>query len=107
MSPGERPLRGEVWWAEMRDKRRPVLILTRDVAIPVRRAILVAPISTRARGIPTEVALDVEDGMPAPCVVTLDNLTLADRAFLVERQATLPPQRMVEVCRAARTAIDC
>ena len=101
------PQRGEVWWAGMPAKRRPVLVLTRDSAIPVLRTIIVAPLTTRVRGVPTEVPLDASDGLPTSCVASLDNLTVADRSFLVERQATLSPVRMAEVCRALRLAIDC
>jgi mRNA interferase MazF len=91
----------------MPDKRRPVLVLTRDSAIPVLRTIIVAPLTTRVRGVPTEIPLDVSDGLPTSCVASLDNLTVADRALLVERQATLSPVRMAEVCRALRLAVDC
>lgn len=101
------PQRGEVWWAEMPDKRRPVLVLTRNSAIPVLRAVIVALLTTRVRGIPTEVALDTGDGLPTACAASLDNLTVTDRSFLVERQATLSPVRMAEVCRALRLAVDC
>jgi mRNA interferase MazF len=101
------PQRGEVWWAELPDKRRPVLVLTRNSAIPVLRTVIVAPLTTRVRGIPTEVALDTGDGLPAACAASLDNLTVTDRLFLVERQTTLSPVRMAAVCRALRLAVDC
>ncbi len=101
------PHRADVWWAEMPDKRRPVVILTRDAAIPVLRMLMVAPVTTRVRGIPTEVPLDASDGMPSQCVATLDNVTLADRSFLVERLAKLSPIRMDEICRALNIAVGC
>ena len=46
--------------------RRPVVVLTRDAAIPMRKRVTVASISRRVRGIPTEVVLDGDDGMPHP-----------------------------------------
>lgn len=101
------PHRGEVWWAEMPDKRRPVLILTRDSAIPHLRTLLVVPLTTRVRGIPTEVFLDGSDGLPRECVASLDNVTVADRAFLTERLARLSPIRMEQICRALAIATGC
>jgi mRNA interferase MazF len=60
-----RPARGEVWWGEATDEKgRPYLVLTRDEAIPVLRAILVAPVTRTVRGIPTEVPLGSEEGLP-------------------------------------------
>ena len=101
------PHHGEVWWAEMPDKRRPVIVLTRESAIPVLDAVLIAPVTTSARGIPTEVALDRSDGMPAECAATLDNTTLAPKAFLTERVTRLSHVRMAEVCRALNLAVGC
>lgn len=91
----------------MPDKRRPVLILTRNPAIPVLRTVLVAPITRRIRGIPTEVPLSTADGMPTECVATLDNVTIIDKAFLTERVTHLSAIRMIAVCRALGVATDC
>ena len=101
------PRRGDVWWIEMPDKRRPVVVLTRDRAIPVLRAVLVAPVTRSARGIPTEVGLDEVDGMPVPCVATLDNVTTVPRAFLTERITRLSRTRLHELCVALSVAVDC
>lgn len=101
------PHRGEVWWLEMPDKRGPVLVLTREAAVPVLRTLLVAPITRSIRGIPTEVLLGPDDGMPAECAVTLDNVTLADKAYFTAPQTRLSPARMAEVCRALRVAAGC
>ena len=51
------PNQGEIWWAEASDKRRPVLVVTRNEAIPVLTWIVVAPVTKTVRRIPTEVAL--------------------------------------------------
>jgi len=67
----------------------------------------VAPITRRIRGIPTEVLLSPDDGMPAECAVTLDNVTLADKACFAALQTRLTPARMGEVCRALRVAAGC
>jgi mRNA interferase MazF len=101
------PRRGDVWWLEMPDKRRPVVVLTRDTAIPVLRTVLVAPITRSARGIPTEVGLDEADGMPVSCVATLDNVTTVPRVFLTERITRLSRTRLRDVCVALLIAVDC
>ncbi|MGH8933582.1 MAG: type II toxin-antitoxin system PemK/MazF family toxin [Egibacteraceae bacterium] len=101
--------RGDVWWLEAPEhKRRPVLVLTRDAAIPVRRKTCVAPLTTRVRGIPVEVALSrLDDGVTEDCVISLDNVETVPKAFLVEKMTTLSTVRMAEVCAALATAIDC
>jgi mRNA interferase MazF len=102
------PARGEIWWGESPEaKGRPYLVLTRDEAIPVLRSILVAPVTRRIRGIPTEVALGPEDGLPADGVASLDNVLAFPKAMLVRRMGALPPERRSEPCDALRAATDC
>ena len=100
--------RGEVWWSDDAELgRRPVLILSRAAVVPMLARPLVAPLTTRVRGLPTEVALDTDDGLPQPCVVSLDNLQPLAAALLVERIAVLGPERMAAVCSALAVATDC
>lgn len=100
--------RGDVYWLEHPDwGRRPVLVLTRDSAIPVLKRVTVAAVTRRFRGIPTEVVLDEEDGMPTRCAVTLDNLGDAWKSMLVQRVTRLTDERMNEVCRALAIAVEC
>lgn len=102
------PVRGEVWWLEDPDLgRRPALVLTRNAAIPVLTWVLVAPITRTVRGLPTELALDVHDGMPEPCAATFDNLRPVRRALLTSRLTSLTPERMHAACAALRHAVDC
>jgi mRNA interferase MazF len=97
-----------VWWSEDGALgRRPVLVLARDSALPVLTRPLVAPLTTRIRGIPTEVALDQDDGLPRPCVVSLDNVQPLAASLLTERIARLGPERMAAVCQALKFAVDC
>ena len=103
-----RPGRGEVWWAELEGVgRRPFLVMTRPAAIPVLHSVLAAPITRRVRGIPTELALGTEDGLPAACAATFDNLRVVPLANLVDRQCQLDSSRMVEACTALRIAVAC
>jgi mRNA interferase MazF len=100
--------RGEVWWAEdPASGRRPHLILTRDAAIPVLAGVIAVPATRTVRGIPTEVPLGREDGLPTECVLTLDNVAVLPKAFFVERISTLGPDRMASVCRALAVATAC
>ena len=100
--------RGEVWWAEAPEfARRPVLILSRDAVIGSLARPLVAPLTTQSRGLPTEVALDRDDGVPRACVVSLDNVQPLSSSLLVERLVALRPEVMRQVCRALATAADC
>ena len=102
------PARGEVWWGEAPDaKGRPYLVLTRDEAIPVLRSILVAPVTRQVRGIPTEVALGPEDGLPTEGVASLDNVLTFPKSMLVRRMGALPLERRSEPCEAIRAATDC
>jgi mRNA interferase MazF len=100
--------RGEVWWYELPDEaRRPGCILTRSAAIPVLNSILVAPATRTRRNIPTQVNLDVDEGMPHPCALSLDNVLTVPKALITERITSLGPAKLTELCRALNTAVDC
>ena len=100
--------RGEVWWIEHPDAgRRPACVLTRQAAIPVLAAVLVAPATRTVRGIPTEVALTRDDGMPEDCALSLDNITSVPKALLTERIVALEEPRLTELCAALRAATGC
>ena len=100
--------RGDICWYDFPDEgRRPVLVLTRDEAIPVLSRVTVAFLTRTIRGIPTEVRLDEEDGMPAECVVSLDNLRYVSRVRLADPITSLRGKRMHEVCRALAIATGC
>ncbi|MGH2722700.1 MAG: type II toxin-antitoxin system PemK/MazF family toxin [Actinomycetota bacterium] len=102
------PSRGEVWWAEVEDVgRRPFLVMTREVAIPVLRTVLAAPVTRTIRRIPTELPLGRDDGMPTESAASFDNLRVIPKGHLVERICVLSGPRMLEACRALRAAVDC
>ena len=99
---------GDVWWAEVPHAgRRPVVVLTRPEAIGPLPVVLAAPITTNRRYLPTEVLLDVDDGMPVPCVVSLDTPELIPKGVLVERITRLSDTRMMDICRALAMATNC
>lgn len=100
--------RGEVWWVELPDAgRRPACIVTRQAAIPVLNAVLVAPATRTVRGIPTEVPLGIGDGMPDECALAMDNLTTVPKALLTERITRLGPAKLTAVCEAVAVASGC
>jgi mRNA interferase MazF len=102
------PAHGDVWWAESPDLgRRPMLVVTRDIAIPVLSRLLVAPVTRTVRGIPTEVSLGSDEGLPVESAASFDNLQPIPRASLVERVGSLGPNRRAEICRALGAVGDC
>jgi mRNA interferase MazF len=100
--------RGEVWWADLPRPvgRRPVVLLSRNAAYAIRTAVTVAPVTRTIRDIPVEVPLGRGDGLPAPCVVNVDDLATIPTPLLTERITTLSPERMVQVEAAIRFALD-
>ena len=100
------PARGEIWWAESEQMRRPVLVVTRDAAIPVLGAILVAPVTRTVRAIPTEISLGPDEGLLGPCAASFDNLRPVRKAWLTRRMGTLG-LRSHEICDALAALSDC
>ncbi len=105
----ELPARGEVWWCELAEAgRRPVVVLSRDAAIPRLRRALVAPCTTTIRTLASEVLLEPgEDPIPQRSVVNLDSVESVSIAVLVGRLGRLAETRMREICRALEVAVDC
>ncbi|MBU1227949.1 MAG: type II toxin-antitoxin system PemK/MazF family toxin [Actinobacteria bacterium] len=103
------PVRGEVWWCELAEVgRRPVVVLSRDPAIPRLRRALIAPCTTTIRGLPSEVVLEAgEDPVPLDCAVNLDSAESVSVATLVERLGRLSTERIEQICAALAVAVDC
>lgn len=100
--------RGEVRWYtfEPPDKRRPVLILTRNSAISFLTWVTVAPLTTTVRNIPTEVFLSpADDAVLAPCAVNLDNVQTIPKHKLGDLVTTLSTERLGEVEQALAFAL--
>ena len=103
------PRRGELWWCEPPEiGRRPVVVLTRDAAIPRLRRTLVAPCTTTIRGLASEVVLEPDDDpVPRRTAVNLDSVESVSLAVLTDRIGTLSQSRMRELCAALAVATDC
>ena len=99
--------RGEIWWAELELPigRRPVVLLSRNEAYNVRSLVIVAPVTTRIRHIPSEVALGIDDGMPQDCVANLDTITTIPKDCLQSRLTVLSTQKLKEIESAIRFAL--
>ena len=100
--------RGDVCWYTFKapDKRRPVLILTRDSAIPILNSVTIAPITSTIRNIPTETVLTEEDGVPTTCAANFDNLQTVPKANIGARITHLSTAKMRGAVVALSFALD-
>ena len=98
--------RGEIWLAEL-DKRRPVVVLTRDPLGRMLHSVIVGPVTSTVRGLSTEVELTEADGVRRPSVVNLDHLQLVSRSRLVRHVGRATPTTLSAICAAAAEAIGC
>jgi mRNA interferase MazF len=103
------PLRGELWWCELPDiAKRPVVVMSRDAAIPRMRRTLIAPCTTTIRNLASEVLLEPGgDPITRRCVVNLDSVESVSTSVLVDRLGRLSDERMRQVCDAMSVAVGC
>jgi mRNA interferase MazF len=101
--------RGDVRWilGDEHRKPRPGVVMTRSVAAGRLRSVLVAPITSTVRGLPSEVPLGVDHGLPKSCVASLDNLSLVDVDVLGDVITRLDAATMAALCAALAVAVDC
>ena len=101
--------RGEIWLYAFRspDKRRPVLVLSRQEVLGLLHTAMVAPITSTLRGAPSEVPVGVDEGLKHPSAVNLDHLQTVEQARLSRFVGSLSPAKMREVCRALAIATGC
>ncbi len=99
--------RGDICWYTFKapDKRRPVLIVTRDSAIGVLNSVTIAPITSTIRSIPTEVVLTEDDGLPNTCAANFDSLQTVPKSNIGERIARLTARKMKEAGAAVSFAL--
>ena len=100
--------RGEIRWYKFHapDKKRPVLILTRNSVLEYIAEATIAPITTTIRDIPSEVFLTKEDGMPKDCAVNCDHLQTVAKAKIGALIATLSVEKLAQTAKAIRFALD-
>ena len=99
--------RGDVCWYTFKapDKKRPVLILTRESAISVLNSVTIAPITSTIRSIPTELLLTEQDGVPHICAANFDNLQTVPKSNIGNRITRLTSRRMKEAAAAVSFAL--
>lgn len=100
--------RGDIWWANLPKPigRRPVVLLSRNTAYAVRASVTVAPVTRAVHGIPVEVPLGPEDGMPAKCVINLDNILTIPKQNLDRNLTSLADDKLELVEHAMKFALD-
>ena len=100
--------RGEIYWYTFNapDKRRPVLILTRNTVIPYLNTVTIAPITTKVRDIPSEVLLTTEDGVYETCVANFDNIQTISQSKIGKIITRLPRERLDEVREAINFSLE-
>ena len=99
--------RGDVCWYTFKapDKKRPLLIVTRDSAIAVLNSVTVAPITSTIRSIPTEVVLTEDDGLPSTCAANFDNIQTVPKSNIGDCIARLTMRKMKETGAAVSFAL--
>ena len=101
--------RGEIWTYRFKapDKRRPVLVLTRQDVIGLLHTVTVAPITSTIYGAPSEVIVGPDEGLKQPSAVNLDHVQTVERARLIGYVGSVNASKMRSVCRALAVATDC
>lgn len=101
--------RGDIWTYEFQrpDKRRPVLVLSRSEAIAVLNTVMVAPITSTIRGLPSEVIVGTTEGLKHDSAVNLDHMQTVERARLSRYLGRVGSEKMHAVCRAIAVATGC
>jgi len=96
--------RGEVWWARV-DKRRPVVLVSREEAYDVRALVVIAGVTTTVRGFAVEVKVGPREGLPRGCVVNCDWLVTIPKADLIQRAGSLSASKLRQLDDALRFAL--
>lgn len=101
--------RGEIWWAQVGRKERPVLVLTRQAVIDVRELVTVAEITSQARGLAVEVPLLGEDetGLDQPSVINADGIHTLRQTVLSTKAGHVSDRTLRRACEAVARALGC
>jgi mRNA interferase MazF len=100
--------RGDIRWYKFKapDKKRPILILSRDSILEYLGEVTVAPITTTVRDIPSEVFLSRDQGMPRDCAINFDHIQTVSKGKIGSLITTLSPEKLEQVCQAILFALD-
>jgi len=98
----------ELWLMETpNQKRRPVLVVSRDEVIPVLNNVVVAPVTTTVRDIPTCIPVGAEEGIDHDSVATFDNLAAVPKSVLTRRLGELGIGGRRRICDALDALANC
>ena len=100
--------RGEVRWYKFRppDKRRPVVILTRNSILEYLGEVTIAPVTSTVRNIPSEVPLSTVDGMVKDCAINLDHIQTVSKKKVGSIITTLSKEKLAGVRNAILFALN-
>lgn len=99
---------GDIRWYkfESPDKKRPVLILTRDSVLEYLGEVTIAPITSTVRDIPSEVFLSKHNGMKRDCAINLDHIQTVSKGKIGSLITTLPQEKFEQIRSAILFALD-
>ncbi|MFC1582938.1 type II toxin-antitoxin system PemK/MazF family toxin [Planctomycetota bacterium] len=100
--------RGEIRWYRFKrpDKKRPVLILTRDSILEYLGEVTVAPVTSTIRDIPSEVGLSKADGMKKECAINFDHIQTVSKGKIGSRITALSKEKLLQTKDAIQFALD-
>ncbi len=100
--------RGEIRWYKFKapDKKRPVLILTRNSVLDYLGEVTVAPVTSTIRDIPSEVFLSGQDGMAIECAINFDHLQTVSKGKIGSIITELSRDKLEKVYNAIHFALD-
>ncbi|MEJ2166419.1 MAG: type II toxin-antitoxin system PemK/MazF family toxin [Desulfobacterales bacterium] len=100
--------RGEIRWYKFKapDKKRPVLILTRDSILEYLGEVTVAPVTSKVRDIPSEIFLSKQDGMTRDCAINFDHIQTVSKAKIGALITRLSKEKLEQVREAIQFALD-
>lgn len=99
---------GDIWFMELPDEKScPAVIVTRDQVIPVLNEVVIAPVTTTLRSIPTCVPVGRAEGLDQDSVATFDNLQSVRKSYLTYKMGWLSPQGRRQMCDALMSMANC
>ena len=100
--------RGEIRWYKFKspDKKRPILILTRDSILEYLGEVTIAPVTSTVRDIPSEVLLSKQGGMKRNCAINLDHIQTVSKGKIGSLITTLSPEKLEQVRSAVLFALN-
>jgi mRNA interferase MazF len=98
----------EIWLMETpNEKRRPVLVVSRDEVIPVLNNVVVAPVTSTLRDIPTCIRVGPDEGLDHESIASFDNLAVVPKSLLTAQLGGLGVGGRQKICEALAALANC